>query len=175
MDRRELFPILAAATIASLNAQHEHHKVAQVSTANYRLQVLTKEQNQILAELTDIIIPADASSAGAKEARVSQYFDLVAASVAPIKQAIEDGLRDFNTLAEAKFESPLANLDRAKLTNLLETASANEGKPTTGAEQFFELLKFHTIEGYRLSYIGQTQWLGYKPHAPGLYPDLTVD
>ena len=99
----------------------------------------------------------------------------MAASVAPIKQAIDDGLRDFNILAETKFESPLAKLDRAKLTNLLETASANEGQPTTGSEQFFELLKFHTIEGYRLSHIGQTQWLGYKPHAPGLYPDLTVD
>ncbi len=172
MDRRQLFPILAT---ASLNAQHEHHKVALVSTPNYRLQVLTQEQNQILAELTDIIIPSDANSAGAREARVSQYIDLVAASVIQVKKAIDDGLRDFNNLAKAKFGTPLAELDRTGLTRLLETASANEGNPTSGAEQFFELLKFHTIEGYRLSHIGQTQWLGYKPHPPGLYPDLTVD
>ena len=172
MHRRELFPILAA---ASLNAQHEHHKVALVSTPNYQLKTFTGEQNQILAELTDIIIPADVTSAGAREARVSQYIDLVAASVAPVKKAIDDGLRDFNTLAETKFGAPLAKLDRAKLTRLLEAASAKEGNPTNGAEQFFELLKFHTIEGYRLSHIGQTQWLGYKPHEPGLYPDLTVE
>ncbi len=175
MNRRELFPILAATTVASLNGQHEHHKVALVSTANYRLQVLSEEQNQILAELTDIIIPTDDTSAGAREARVSQYFDLLAAHVAPIKKAIEEGMRDFNTLAESRFQSPLAKLDRAKLTTLLEIASANEGNASNGSEQFFELLKFHTIEGYRLSHIGQTQWLGYKPHAPGLYPDLTVD
>jgi hypothetical protein len=175
MDRRELFPILAAVVTFDAAAQHEHHKPALVSTAGYKRQVFNDQQNQILDQLADIIIPTDAGSPGASQARVSQYFDLVATYVKPVRTAFEEGLQDFNTLALANFEAPLAKLTRAQLTTLLETAAAHEGNPTNGAESFFELLKFHTVEGYRLSHIGQTQWLGYKPHAPGLYPDLTVD
>lgn len=169
MNRRELFPILAAA------AQHQHHKPAAVSTDTYQLQALSGEQNQILSQLADIIIPADATSPGAAEARVSQYFDLLAQHVAPLKKAFTEGLEDFNTLALSRFEAPLAKLTRAQMTTLLEVVSQHEGNPTNGAESFFELLKFHTVEGYRLSHVGQTQWLGYKPHPPGLYPDLTLD
>lgn len=175
MDRRELFPILAAVAAFDAAAQHEHHKPALVSTPGYRRQVFNDQQNQILDQLADIIIPTDAGSPGASQARVSQYFDLVAAHEKPVRAAFEEGLQDFNTLALSIFEAPLANLGRTQLNSLLELASAHEGNPTNGAESFFELLKFHTVEGYRLSHIGQTQWLGYKPHPPGLYPDLTVD
>lgn len=169
MNRRELLPILAAA------AQHQHHKPAQVSTAAYQRQTFNDEQNQVLEALAEVILPADASSPGAKEAKVSQYFDLVATHVPAVKKAFEEGLEDFKTLAEAQLGTPLAQLSRAQLTSLLEIASVHEGNPTNGAEAFFELLKFHTVEGYRLSHIGQTQWLGYKPHSPGLYPDLTIE
>jgi len=175
MDRRELFPILAAASVAGLQAQHEHHKPALVSTANYKLQAFSQEQNRILDELTDIVIPADKDSGGARDARVSQYIDLVAFHVPVVKKAFEDGLRDFDVLASDKFGHPLAHLNRAQMSSLLETASSQEGAPRNGPERFFELLKFHAVEGFRLSYIGQTQWMGYKPHPEGLYPDLTLD
>jgi hypothetical protein len=175
MERRELFPILAAATVAPLDAQHQHHRPALVSTDRYQLQVFSAEQNRILDELAEILIPADAASGGARAARVSQYFDLMAAHLAGFRQDFEQGLRDLDALAQERFAAPLASLDTARLTELLRIASANEGAPRTGAERFFELLKFQTVEGYRQSHIGQTEWLGYKPHPPGLYPDRTVD
>ncbi|MEO5951037.1 MAG: gluconate 2-dehydrogenase subunit 3 family protein [Chloroflexia bacterium] len=166
MQRRELFPILIA---ANLSAQHEHHRAAIVSTDAYKLKYFNGDQNAILDKLSDVIFP-DAS-----RARVSQYFDLIATHVEPVRKAFLEGLEDFNTLAQSKFEAKLQDLSVEQLTELLEIASAHEGNPTNGAESFFELIKFHTVEGYRLSYIGQTEWIGYKPHPPGLYPDLTLD
>ncbi len=163
IERRELFPILAAAGVAS--AQHEHHRPAMVSTDAYKLQTFTAEQNRILDMLTDLIIPADAGSGGAHDARVSQYLDLVAHHVATVKKGIESALADLEAIAKSRFALPLAKLDRAQMTTALEAAP----------EALLEMLKSHTVEGYRLSYVGQSQWMGYKPHAPGLYPDRSVD
>ena len=163
IDRRELFPILAAASVAS--AQHDHHRPALVSTDAYKLQVFTPQQNRILDVLADLIIPADAHSGGAHDARVSQYMDLVAHHVAPVRKALESALAELDLIAQKTFSQPLAALDRAQMTGVLEAAP----------EALLEMLKSHTVEGYRLSYIGQTQWMGYKPHPPGLYPDHSVD
>lgn len=163
IDRRELFPILATAVVAS--AQHEHHRPALVSTDAYKLQVFTPQQNKILDVLADLIIPADANSGGAHDARVSQYMDLVAHHVAPVRKALESALVELDLIAQKTFALPLAGLDRPQTASVLEAAP----------EALIEMLKSHTVEGYRLSYIGQTQWMGYKPHPPGLYPDRTVD
>ena len=175
IERRELFPILATAVVTALNAQHAHHKPALVSTSAYKRQAFNDEQNTILDLLADIIIPADPKSGGAHDALVANYFDLVAHHVPAVKKAFEDGLNDFNSLALVSFGHPLAHLDRKQLTELLAVAAQQEGAASTPQEKFFELLKFHTVEGYRLSHIGQSQWIGYKPHAPGLYPDFTID
>jgi hypothetical protein len=171
MERRELFPILAATALPAA-AQHEHHKVALVSSADYKLQSFTASQNRILDILADIIIPDDPRSPGASAARVSQYFDLIAHHQPAYRGQIDSGLAAFEELAQKEFGKPLNALDRASLTKLLEAASRNEGKPGTPAERFFEFLKFQTIEGYRFSHIGQMKWIGYKPHEYGtLYPD----
>lgn len=175
MQRRELFPILAALSLTDLEAQHEHHRPALVSTDQYKLQVFSPAQNLVLDALAETLIPADSNSGGARAARVSQYFDLMATHVPALRKAFELGLRHFEVLSQNRFQTSLGELDASRLTTLLEIASANEGNPSSSTEEFFELLKFHTVEGYRLSHVGQTQWLGYKPHAPGLYPDRTVD
>ena len=124
-----------------------------MSTDAYKLQVFTPQQNKILDLLADLIIPADANSGGAHDARVSQY------------KALESALAELDLIAQKTFSQPLAALDRAQMTGVLEAAP----------EALLEMLKSHTVEGYRLSYIGQTQWMGYKPHLPGLYPDHSVD
>ncbi len=175
MERRELFPILAAGAVAPLEAQHEHHRPALVSTDKYQLQVFNAEQNRILDALAEIIIPADERSGGARAGRVSQYFDLVAAHVPAVRKGFEEGLRDFEALAAERFGKRLAELEDTALEELLRSAAATEGAASSGAGRFFEVLKYHTVEGFRLSHIGQMEWLGYKPHAPGLYPDRTVD
>ncbi len=168
MDRRSLFPILGAVALP-IEAQHEHHKPAKIFADDYKLRAFTTEQDKTLAALADIIIPDDETSKGAGAARVSRYFDLMAHYVPAVKAAFLEGLAAVN--AEGNF----AAKTRAQQIDIVRRMAANEGTPTNALERFFELLKFHTVEGYRLSHIGQTEWIRYKPHPGGLYPDATVD
>jgi hypothetical protein len=172
IERRELFPILGASV---LSAQHEHHRVAKVSSAEYKLRVLSAEQNRILDALTDIILPTDERAPGASAARVSQYLDLAASYQEPLRDGLMRGLAALDQVARREEGKALGELDRGGLTRVLEIAARNEGAPTDEAERFFEVLKFHTVEGYRFSHIGQMQWIGYRPHEYGkLYPDEAV-
>ncbi len=168
MDRRSLFPILGAVALP-IEAQHEHHKPAKIFADDYKLRAFTPEQDKTLSALADIIIPDDETSKGAGAARVSRYFDLVAHYVPVVKAAFMEGL------AAVQAEGAFLSLTRERQTELVRRMAANEGAPTNALERFFEVLKFHTVEGYRLSHIGQTEWIRYKPHPGGLYPDTTVD
>ncbi len=172
MDRRELFPILAALPLA---AQHEHHRPPKIFADDYKLRAFTAEQDAMLARLADIILPDDATSRGAAAAKVNRYFDLVAHYTPALKEAFSQGLGHVDAAAAKRFGHPFSHLDREKQTAIVETMAAHEGAPGSELERFFEVLKFHTVEGYRLSHIGQTEWIGYKPHPGGLYPDTTID
>jgi hypothetical protein len=174
MQRRDLLPILGAAALP-LQAQHEHHKPAKIFADSYQLRAFSAEQDQALSQLADIIIPDDATSRGAGAARVSRYFDFLAHYTPALKSAFLSGLEAVNTAAQSRFGHAFAHLDRSQQTALVELMAQNESAPTNDLERFFEVLKFHTVEGYRFSHIGQTEWIRYQPHPGGLYPDNTVD
>jgi len=106
---------------------------------------------------------------------VSRYFDLVAFYTPALKANVMRGLEMVDAEAMKQFGKAFAGLDRGQQTKVVEVMARNEGKATNDFERFFEVLKFHTVEGYRLSHIGQTEWLQYKPHPGGLYPDGALD
>ena len=119
--------------------------------ADYQLQFFTPAENELLDQLTEMIIPADAHSPGAHAARVSLFADLmVATSDETFKAQWRDGLRLFQ---EAAAESSLADA--------LAQAAAHEGHPTTDLERFFAVLKPMTVNGYYTSEIGIHQDLEY--------------
>ncbi|MEJ1934592.1 gluconate 2-dehydrogenase subunit 3 family protein [Nostoc sp. NIES-2111] len=171
MERRNLFPILGALALP-LEAQHEHHKAARIFAEDYQLRAFSEAQDQMLARLTDIIIPDDETARGAGAAKVSRYFDLVAHYVPEFRAAVLDGLSSVEAAATLRFGAAFGDLNRAQQTEIVREMAQNEGEPRTALERFFAVLKFHTVEGYRLSHIGQTEWIRYKPHPGGLYPDL---
>jgi hypothetical protein len=174
VQRRELFPILTAAALP-LEAQHEHHKPAKIFADDYKLRAFTDEQDQVLNRLAGIIIPDDETSRGAETARVGRYFDLLAHYLPAVKKQFLDGLVVVEEEARVRFGHSFAHLNAAQQTEIVAAMAKNEGAPTNPFERFFEILKFQTIEGYRLSHIGQTEWIQYKPHPGGLYPDSSVD
>jgi hypothetical protein len=177
MERRELFPILAAVPLAELPlaAQHEHHRPAKIFADDYRLRAFTEAEDRTLSSLADIVIPDDERSPGAGAARVSRYFDLMAHYVPRIKEGFARGLAAVEAESARRFQQSFARIGRERQTEIVSTMAAHEGAPESELERFFALLKHQTVEGYRLSHIGQTQWIGYKPHPGGLYPDDTLD
>jgi hypothetical protein len=157
LNRRDLLALLGAgATAAQLEAFQHQHRQLQSHPDSYRLQFFTEEQNRLLDELSEMILPADERSPGARGARVSFYIDLVIAnSPASVQEQWQTQLAAFN-LAGGKPFLELAPRERAAL---LDRLSRNESRPETPAEKCFVAVKRLTLAGYYTSEVGVRQEL----------------
>ena len=140
LDRRELIKIAAGtAAAASLGQAGEHR-------------FFTPEEYTVVDELTEIIIPADEKSGGAKAARVVDYID------SRLAEAFDPAERDdFRTGLKPYLAAPSAERE-----SLLRRANEDEKRPKTPDGKFFRLLKEHTVRGYYTSKIGIHDDLDYK-------------
>jgi Gluconate 2-dehydrogenase subunit 3 len=129
---------------------------------SYQLQFFTAAENDLLDQVMEIIIPADAHSPGARAAQVSLFADLmIATSDDPTKRRWRNGLKLMGGAAQ-----------KSSLTEALALASRHEDHPTSELGQFFSELKRMTINGYYTSEIGIHQDLEYQgntylPEFPG--------
>lgn len=160
-ERRTLLKMLAIGTIApqlqpfaTAAACHEQLvALAQLgSTSQYHLQIFTPEESELVAQLSEMIIPADAHSPGARAANVNLFADLMLTTAdEQTKQQWRHGLRLMKEEAE-----------KSSLADALAKASANEADPKLELEHFFAALKQMTVDGYYTSSIGLHQDLGYQ-------------
>jgi hypothetical protein len=157
MQRRNALKILALGVITPrMNAlgSATHCAVpedAAWTPADYQLQFFSPEENKLLDQLTEMIIPADAHSPGASAAKVSLFADLmVATSDETTKAKWRNGLRLFQGAAA-----------KSSVADALAQAAAHEDRPTTELELFFSDLKLMTIDGYYTSEIGIHKDLEY--------------
>jgi len=123
MNRRDLFKISAIGGAAIAACAAEPHKF------------FTPEEFAVVDELTEMIIPADEKSGGAKAAQVAAYIDR------RLAEAFEQEQRD---RWRAGLKPSLATQDRLALLTKLSDAR----------DDFFESLKHETIRGYYSSKIG---------------------
>ncbi len=156
IGRRDLLKITAAAAISSplARAAGPHH-------------FFTADEFATVDELSEMIIPADEESPGAKGAKVADYIDgYLAESIEEVERT------DFRAGLQ-----PYLALSNEKRLEMLTNAAQNEAKPVTPEHKFFRLIKEHTIRGYYTSKIGihddmhykgntyQTgEYAGYLPH-----------
>jgi hypothetical protein len=122
------------------------------SATDYELRFFTPEENELVDELMELIIPADPHSPGAHAAQVSRFADrMVATSSDTLQTQWRNGLRIMRE--EAAHSSVAAALGKA---------SAHEGDPRSELERFFITLKNMTVNGYYTSAIGIHQDLQYQ-------------
>ncbi len=118
---------------------------------------LTAAELALLDELSELIIPTDDHSPGAKAAGVAAYIDYrLSISVEPDWQAKwRNGLRAVNGLSR-DLNGGKAFLDATpdQRVALLTKMAAGEENPKTAEEQFFNELKRWTVVGYYTSSIG---------------------
>jgi len=151
MDRRAALKIVVLSALSpKLNALQTAaacHMGAGSATSpgtEYKLQFFNEDENRLLDQLMEMIIPADSHSPGAQAAKTSFFADLmVATSDDGVKKQWRDGIRLIH-----------AEATRSSLAGALEKASRNEGNPTTDLERFFALLKQMTVNGYYTSSMG---------------------
>jgi gluconate 2-dehydrogenase gamma chain len=127
------------------------------------LKFFTAAQHRTADALTEVIIPTDERSPGARAARVADYLDFVLNEApAEARQAWKDGVAALDAASLAQFTKPFADLTDEQQVAIVTDAARNEGNPATPLEKFFVEAKGRTIHGYYTSEIGIHQELKYK-------------
>ncbi len=119
-----------------------------------------------IATISDLIIPTDEHSPGAKATGIAGFIDLmVSDSSNEIKILWRDGLAAIERMSQQKFSTAFNSASSKQQISLLKAVSKNERKPKTIEERFFIAIKGLTVDGYYTSAIGIHQELQYKGNA----------
>jgi hypothetical protein len=153
IDRRQLIQILGAGVACGGLAPAD-------PMADSRF--FTMAEQRTVDCLCELLIPADASSAGAHEAGVTGYIDLVLQYSAPaVRDAWRNGIASVERAANAGFGRGIADCTPDEQAALMDRMAAGESRPESDVEKFFVLLKASAIQGYSLSEQGRKA-LGYR-------------
>jgi gluconate 2-dehydrogenase gamma chain len=149
--RRELIRLAAGAAMATK------------TRAAGRPKFFTPEEFALVDELTEMIIPADEKSGGAKAAEVAAYIDgrLAEAFEQSTRDTWRNGLARVNALAGEMHGKPFMQCAATARTAVLARMAANEGTPKAAEEAFFRELKSLTVFGYYTSKTGIHDDMGY--------------
>ncbi|MFZ0595025.1 MAG: gluconate 2-dehydrogenase subunit 3 family protein [Bryobacteraceae bacterium] len=154
IGRRTLLQVLPFALMAgrSTEAAGCHDPSEAQDKKPYEFQFFTEPERKLLDEVMEKIIPGDSHSPGAREAKVSNFADLmVSTSPDYVRDDWREGLRLLTETAKS-----------SSLDEWLQSASTHEEDPQTVLDVFFVKLKQMTIEGYYTSAIGIHQDLEYQ-------------
>lgn len=120
------------------------------------LRFLTPVEYALLDELTEMIIPADEQSPGARAAGVAGYIDdRLAESLEPDWRAQwRSGLQAVDRLSRELNGKPFLEAAAGQRMTVLTRMAANEANPQAPLDRFFRELKEWTVRGYYTSKIG---------------------
>ena len=124
----------------------------------------SKEEFALVDELTELIIPADDHSPGARAARVAEYIDfrLSESFEEQPKATWREGLKLIDRISREMHGTPFLESSPDERVALLTRISQNETKPAKPEESFFKELKSRTARAYYSSKIGIHSEMEYK-------------
>ncbi len=164
IDRRKALGVIGAGVAASgAAAQHKHAGAAAKQAPVAAPKFFSPQEFAVIDAVSEMIIPTDANSPGARTAGVARHLDFVVAN-SPQKAQAEwkQNLAAFNALAVEKHGRPFHELDEAQRASLLDAVAANERAPRSAADRFFIQLKRAALHAYYTSETGLLKELGYK-------------
>ena len=124
----------------------------------------TREELAMVDEISELIIPTDEHSPGARAAGCAAYIDARLAESwtdAP-KTEWRDGLKLIDAISQEMHGKPFMASTPDQRLALLTRIAAAESDPKTDAEKFFRQIKGATIRAYYTSKIGIHDELHYK-------------
>jgi Gluconate 2-dehydrogenase subunit 3 len=163
LSRREMIKLGAGAAIAvtltGLDAKAEAQG-AQVKAPLF----FTKDEFALVDELTELIIPTDEHSPGARAAQVAGYIDfrLSESFEEPPKTLWRDGLKLIEQLSQEMSGKRFLQASAEQRIALLTRISQNETNPVKPEEIFFKELKSRTARAYYTSKIGIDTEMKYR-------------
>ncbi|MFN7995951.1 MAG: gluconate 2-dehydrogenase subunit 3 family protein [Bryobacteraceae bacterium] len=154
INRRELIKIGAAVAINSPAA------LAVTDTPKF----FTPAEFALVDELTEMIIPTDSHSPGARAAKVAAYIDqrVTEAFEPEDRENWRSGLALVDALSHKMHDRLFLEATPEQRTEVLTAMARNEVHPKTPEEKFFRILKQGTVHGYYTSSIGIHQEMEYK-------------
>jgi hypothetical protein len=162
INRRDLIRLGAGALVAGAAA------LANGDAPKF----FTPAEFALLDELTEIIIPSDDHSPGARAAKVAAPLDArVAEAFEPRER--EDwrlGLKLVDDLSQKTNGHTFLESSPEERVALLRRIAKNEMDPKTPEETFFGTVKHATVRGYYSSKIGIHQEMEYKGNV--MLPDF---
>jgi hypothetical protein len=163
LTRRELIKLGASAAIAATLIGLDASSVAQAAQDKAPL-FFTKDEFALVDELTELIIPTDDHSPGARAAQVASYIDfrLSESFEDQPKTMWRDGLKLIEQLSQEMHGKRFLEASREQRIALLTRISENEMKPGKPEELFFKELKSSTTRAYYSSKIGIHDEMEYK-------------
>jgi hypothetical protein len=155
LNRRELLKFVSAAAFVTLQLP-----AAEPGAPLY----FSKDEFAMLDCLTNLVIPADEHSPGAREAGVAPFIDKMVAEAfrAEDKDSWRNGLAAVNDLSQSTYSVPFLKASAEQRTALLRKIAENEKRPKTEPERFFTQLKQTTAFAYYSSSTGIHQDINYK-------------
>ena len=154
INRRDLIRIGAGAALAAPAA------FAAADAPKF----FTPAEFALVDELTELIIPADDHSPGARAAQVAAYIDARAAEAFEAKERDDwrNGLKLVDELSRKMHGHTFMEAGAGERVEVLTRMAKNEMKPKTPEEVFFRDLKHATAHAYYTSKIGIHQEMEYK-------------
>jgi hypothetical protein len=156
LTRRELIRISATAAVAVGGVERGF-------AGERALKFFAPEEFAMLDELTELIVPADDHSPGARAAGVAAYLDgrLAESIDEERKTQWHEGLKRIDALAREMHGMPFMQAPPDERVAVLSRISQNEKQPQTSEEKFFVELKYSTASAYYSSKIGIHQDMEY--------------
>jgi len=172
LTRREMLKLAAGAVVAAPLVGLSDAKAAISSAVNATAvttqapapRFFTREEFALVDELTELIIPTDEHSPGARAAACAAYIDarLAEAFTDAPKTAWRDGLKLIDAIAQEMHGRPFMQATPEQRVAVLMRISKNETHPQKPEEMFFNELKGRTAHAYYTSKIGIHQEMEYK-------------
>jgi hypothetical protein len=162
ITRRELIKLWASAAVATSFIGFDVRRLL-AAQGNAPL-FFTKDEFALVDELTELIIPRDDHSPGAKAALVAGYIDfrLSESFVEQPKIIWREGLKVIEQLSQEMYAKRFLEATQEQRIALLTRISQNEMKPEKPEELFFKELKARTARAYYSSKIGIHDEMEYK-------------
>ena len=161
VTRREIIKLAAVAMIVPPTF-HAKPRARKPRPKTQRF--FTPEEFAMVDELSELIIPTDDHSPGARAAKVAEYIDqrLAEAWEEESKRDWREGLKLIDQISNEMSGRSFMQASQEQRVALLERIAQNEANPQKPEEKFFVELKSRVAYAYYTSKIGIHDELEYK-------------
>ena len=158
LTRRDAIKLGASATVAA------SLRVGDAAAQTRVVGFLTDAELALLDELSEMIIPTDAHSPGARAANVAAFINARLAEAWDPKDRTEwrNGLALVDHVSQEMHKLPFMKASPEQRLGVLTRMAQNESDPKKPEEKFFKELKSRVVFAYYTSEIGIKQDMEYK-------------